>query len=180
MENVSNQNFEQDSYKTGSTKPPKKWGGLVAALLVAVILLAGVSSILGVMNIHLFRMLQAEKGGPVSFTPGDNRATMPAPDAAGQPRLGLTVGSIGELEQRYYELPAGVLITEVDNRGCAAKAGLTVGDIITSFNGVRVLTAQELEQALQKCQAGERVQIEFYRYRAQKQFATTVILDTEG
>ena len=61
MENLENQNVEQDSYKTGSTKPPKNRGGLVAGLLVAVILLAGVCSILGLMNVQLFRMLQAEK-----------------------------------------------------------------------------------------------------------------------
>ncbi|MBQ6996769.1 MAG: PDZ domain-containing protein [Oscillospiraceae bacterium] len=177
MENLSNQNLEQDSYKTGSTKPPKKRGGLVAVLLVIVILLAGLVSILGMMNIHLFRMLQREKREPISFAPGNIETTMPAQDAAGQPKLGLTVGSVGELEQRFYELPGGALITGVDAQGCAARAGLTVGDIIVGFNNAAVPSAEELEQALQKCQSGDRVLITIYRHRTGRQFTVTVILD---
>ncbi|MBQ8768681.1 MAG: PDZ domain-containing protein [Oscillospiraceae bacterium] len=185
MENFGNQNIEQDSYKTGSTKPPKNRGGLVAGLLVAVILLAGVSSILGVMNIQLFRMLQAEKGSPVSFeenTPTETKATVPgsSQNAAGKPALGLTVSSLSELDQRYFHLPAGVLVSQVEEQGCAAKAGLAVGDIIVSFNGVSVLTAEELEQALQACQIEEQVEVVFYRYRTEKQHRATVILDDNG
>lgn len=185
MENLENQNIEQDSYKTGSTKPPKNRGGLVAGLLVAVILLAGVSSVLGLMNIQLFHMLQEKKGSPVSFeedmpTEAKDAASGTDQDAYGEPVLGLTVGSISELDQRYYHLPAGVLITEVDMRGCAAKAGLTAGDIIVAFNGVEVQTAEELEQALGACGAGDRVKVDFYRYRSEKMMETVVVLETEG
>lgn len=182
MENFGNQNIEQDFYKTGSTKPPKSRGGLVAGLLVAVILLAGVSSILGVMNIQLFRMLQAEKGTPISFSPNETQEATPgaAQNAPGKPALGLKVSSVSELDQRFYHLPAGVLITEVDAQGCAARAGLAVGDIILSFNGVSVLTAEALEQALQECWAGDRIKVEFYRYRAEKQFTATITLEAKG
>lgn len=182
MENFGNQNIEQDSYKTGSTKPPKNRGGLVAGLLVTVILLAGVSSILGVMNIQLFRMLQAEKGTPVSFSPNETKVVTnePTRDATGKPKLGVTVGNISELDQRYFHLPAGVLITEVDAQGCAARAGLAVGDIILAFNGLEVQTAAELDLLLQTCQVGDRVEVEFYRYRTEQQLKTTVILEARG
>ncbi len=179
MENLENQNIGQDSYKTGSTKPPEKRGGLIAVLLVAVILLAGAVSILSGMNIRLFRMLQEEKGSPVTFAPGDTRATMPAAEDVGQPGLGMTVGSIGELERRFYELPAGALVTRVDATGCAAQAGVAVGDIIVAFNGSPISTAEELEKAMEKCQAGQQVQIEFYRHRAGKKFAVSVTLDAK-
>lgn len=179
MENWENQNIEQDSYKTGSTKPPKSRGGLVAGLLVAVILLAGVSSILGVMNIQLFRMLKADKESFASFAPTEGKGITPEPTRgdAGELRLGLTGEDISELDQRYFRLPAGVLISAVDARGCAVKAGLAVGDIILSFNSVRVLTAEELEQALQACQAGDCVEVVFYRYRTEMELKTTVVLD---
>lgn len=181
MENWENQNFEQDSYQTGSTKPPKNRGGLVAGLLVAVILLAGVSSILGLMNIQLFRMLQEEKGSSAFFSPNETKAVTPGQiDASGKPKLGLSVGSISELDQRYYHLPAGVLITEVDHQGCAATAGLAVGDIILTFNGVSILTPQALEQVLLACQAGDRAEVEFYRYRTQEMRKVTVTLETKG
>ncbi len=45
--------WNQDTYRTGSTRPPKKHWGLIAALLTLVILLAGLSTILGLVNIRL-------------------------------------------------------------------------------------------------------------------------------
>lgn len=46
------------TYQTGSTKPPKSRSGLMAFLLVVIILLIGAVTILGVMNIKLFRQLR--------------------------------------------------------------------------------------------------------------------------
>ena len=62
--------WERDSYKTGSTNPPKKRGGLIAGLCVAVILLLGVISALGVMNIRLFHKLQGKGQYSMSFLEG--------------------------------------------------------------------------------------------------------------
>ena len=45
------------TYQTGSTRPPKNSSGLVAFLLVVVIVLLGVVTLLGVMNVKLFRQL---------------------------------------------------------------------------------------------------------------------------
>ena len=44
-------------YQTGSTRPPKSRGGLIAFLLILVIVLLGAVTILGVMNVKLFRQL---------------------------------------------------------------------------------------------------------------------------
>ena len=57
---------EQDSYRTGSTRPPKKRGGLVAILLIAVIVLCGIAGTLGFMNVHLFTQRQ-ENSSDLSF-----------------------------------------------------------------------------------------------------------------
>lgn len=182
MENLENQNVEQDSYKTGSTKPPKSRGGLVAGLLVAVILLAGVSSILGVMNIQLFRMLEEEKEQAFSVAP-TQQASVPfnaAQDAFGTPKLGVTVKSISELDQRYFHLPVGVLVSKVNPKGCAASAGIAVGDMILSVSGISVETAEALGQALHDFRAGESVEVEFYRYRTKQLRKVTVILEAEG
>jgi len=45
------------TYQTGSTRPPKSNRGLIAFLLVVVILLLGVVTLLGAMNVKLFRQL---------------------------------------------------------------------------------------------------------------------------
>ena len=182
MENLDNQNMEQDSYKTGSTKPPKSRGGLVAGLLVAVILLAGVSSILGLMNIQLFRMLEEEKEQAFSVVPMQQESVPfnAAKDVFGAPKLGVTVESISELDRRYYHLPVGVMVTQLDPRGCAGKAGIAVDDMILSVSGICVETAEALDQALQDFRAGESVEVEFYRYRTKQWQKVTVILEAEG
>lgn len=44
-------------YGTGNTQPPKSHGGIIALLLIAVIFLTGIVSVLGLMNVKLFRAL---------------------------------------------------------------------------------------------------------------------------
>lgn len=49
--------FDNQTYQTGQTAPPKSKSGVIAVLLAVIILLGGVISILGLMNIRLFRQL---------------------------------------------------------------------------------------------------------------------------
>ena len=55
--------WDQGTYQTGSTNPPKSRSGLIAVLLIAVIFLAGISSILGILNVRLFSALKAQTDG---------------------------------------------------------------------------------------------------------------------
>ena len=62
--------WNQGTYRTGSTRPPKSHGGLIALLLVLVILLSGITTILGVVNIRLFRQVNTAEPRetlPISF-----------------------------------------------------------------------------------------------------------------
>ncbi len=66
--------WDRDFYETGSTKPPKERGGLIAILLMLVIFLVGLSSVLGILNARLTAQ-QADPpqdDGPVIFYPTDN------------------------------------------------------------------------------------------------------------
>ena len=63
--------WEQDTYQTGKTQPPKNHNGIIAALLVVVILLCGIITALGVLNIRLFRQVNGstlENTVPISFS----------------------------------------------------------------------------------------------------------------
>ena len=63
--------WNQGTYRTGSTRPPKSHGGLIALLLVLVILLSGITTILGVVNIRLFRQVNTAEPRetlPISFS----------------------------------------------------------------------------------------------------------------
>jgi len=53
--------WEQDSWQTGSTNPPKSRGGLVAVLLVLVIFLSGIITVLGILNVKLFQQLNSQE-----------------------------------------------------------------------------------------------------------------------
>ena len=53
--------WEESSWQTGSTNPPKSRGGLVAVLLVLVIFLSGIVTVLGILNVKLFRQLRLQE-----------------------------------------------------------------------------------------------------------------------
>ena len=65
---------EEGSYRTGSTTPPKDYGGVVAAVLVLVIFFAGLSSALSIMNIRLFQttdvVLDPKQDQTITFVAG--------------------------------------------------------------------------------------------------------------
>ena len=72
------------TYQTGSTRPPKSHGGLITVLLIVVILLAGIASALGLLNIRMFQALQAQEA--VSFTDTDGTVpTQTAPNVVTAP-----------------------------------------------------------------------------------------------
>ena len=78
--NNSHTPWEQNSFRTGSTRPPKRRSGLVAVLLIAVILLCSTSGALGFMNIRLFSQLQEQKASDLSFY-GSINSSVPLPSA---------------------------------------------------------------------------------------------------
>ena len=61
----------------------------------------------------------------------------------------------------------GAFITNVVPDSPADEAGLEAGDVIISFNGQEISTAQGLIQAIHSCQIGQRVEITFLRNGAE-------------
>ena len=53
--------WEESSWQTGSTNPPKNRGGLIALLLVLVIFLSGIVTVLGILNVKLFQQLKIQE-----------------------------------------------------------------------------------------------------------------------
>ena len=98
--------WERDSYETGSTKPPKNRGGLRCVLLVAVVLLGGITSALGIMNIRLFRQLNDndEQSASVSF----NEGTLGNVDPSQVPPTDVPTAPSTNVEVDIYPAPDGV------------------------------------------------------------------------
>lgn len=93
---------------------------------------------------------------------------------SGRPSLGLTGKTLSSFEQRLYRLPQGIYITEVDDTGDAAAKGISPGDILTSFDGVRITDSDTLQSLLYAHQAGDTVRVVIYR--SGKQYALDLIL----
>ena len=65
--------WDTGAYGTGRTSPPKTHSGLVALLLVLIIFLVGIATVLGLLNVRLFRELNTHQEEPddplpISFT----------------------------------------------------------------------------------------------------------------
>ena len=102
--------WDQGIYQTGSTQPPKSHGGLVAVLLVLVIFLGGISSALGILNIRLFRQINAQNqeasDAPVAFSgtvPGEYSDSLLETSPAA-----MIIGSSGEVHLELNKSPASV------------------------------------------------------------------------
>ena len=67
--------WDEGSWQTGSTQPPKDRGGTMAVLLILIIFLCGIITVLGILNVKLFTQLQIheEKSASISFTPEETQ-----------------------------------------------------------------------------------------------------------
>lgn len=159
--------WEQDTYQTGSTCPPKSYGGIIAFLLVLVIFLCGLSTALGLMNIRLFRQLSAaasQTESPLAFS----QATEEAQADFFSP-LGFSGQTIPDIWCLYQGIPQGIYITEVAENSDAAAKGIVSGDILTAVDGVAVPDTAALYQLLQTRLEHSSVQVCIYRSGRQLQ-----------
>lgn len=90
--------------------------------------------------------------------------------------LDITGQTVSHFDHRFYELPYGVLVTHVENAGCADIAGVRTGDVITGMDGAAINTVKQLQTFLDRYSAGDCVTLELYRQREGKTLTLTIIL----
>ncbi|PNK61862.1 PDZ domain-containing protein [Psychrobacter sp. FDAARGOS_221] len=100
--------------------------------------------------------------GQVASFPGDvvSDATTKANDT--QLRLGISIQAIPRASQAQLG-SAGVLITEVDPTGLAARAGLRPGDVITNLHQKPITSIEDFQRALAQLPREGVVTIEVIR-----------------
>ncbi len=59
--------------------------------------------------------------------------------------------------------PEGIYVNQISRNGGADQAGLEVGDVILSINGVRTKSTAELQEQVGRRRPGESVSIQFWR-----------------
>ena len=139
--------WDQGTYQTGSTNPPKSRSGLVAFLLIAVIFLAGIASILGIANIRLFSALNAKPNNSTSLSlqtgtepTGETFAQMEAPDV---PRQDVTIQII-QNSQAQDHIPEGgsLSLQEIYRSSIGSVVSITCSSVAGSSSGTGVVLAE--------------------------------------
>ena len=93
---------------------------------------------------------------------------------SGRPTLGLSGESLSVFYQRYYRLPAGLYITEVDPGSYAAYCGIEPGDILLYIDESRIITMDDLNTILYKHAVGDTVTAVIYRAGQQAKVELTL------
>ena len=90
--------------------------------------------------------------------------------------IGVTLVEITPELRAHYGAPkeAGVVVSGVEADTPAGKAGIQVGDVITSVDGSRVRWTGDVSRAVREKKAGETVEIELFRDRAPRKVTVTV------
>ncbi len=136
---------QRNEYRTGQTAPQKKHTGFIALLLILVIFLSGLVSVLGIMNIHLFRLLD-EKKESASLSFSRQEAESPTKTENASVFAGMTIQEIPAVYQSVHELPSGLYIAHVQEGSAADKAGIMAGDVLECIDGAQVTTLEYLEK----------------------------------
>jgi serine protease Do len=88
------------------------------------------------------------------FEHGDFRRLLR--ETGGARKLGIQYQEVSGQLARYFKLneDAGILVSEVDADGPAAKAGLKAGDVILKFNGSAVTDSRTFREQVRKAEPG--------------------------
>ena len=76
---------------------------------------------------------------------------------SGRPCLGIEVETISKVYQQYWQLPMGLLLTEVLENSNAHVCGLEEGDILIALDGMPVKSRSDLYAMLYNHQVGDTV-----------------------
>lgn len=80
-------------------------------------------------------------------------------------RIGVLVQEVTREMAESFGLaqPAGALVSQVENGGPSAAAGLKIGDVILRFDGKTVLSSSDLPRIVGACAPGRQVTLQYWR-----------------
>jgi len=78
--------------------------------------------------------------------------------------LGIYYKPVDDQTHQYYNIPYGLYVSQVDEKGGAAKAGIVQGDVITKVDGYSVQSANSINSIIQSKRKGDKVKVTIKRY----------------
>lgn len=115
--------------------------------------------------VSLLAMALATVPTTVLATPAPETKESTQVDAQSKPRLGLLVMTISPELRTFFGSTnkSGVLVSRVEPGSPAARAGITVGDVLQEVGGTLVDDASDVPDALAKASKDPSVQIKLLR-----------------
>ncbi len=110
------------------------------------------------------RLAQLRQGGPGG---AGNSSPQPLP-VANSAYMGVVVSTVtaGIQQQDHLAVATGALVDAVQPSSPAATAGIRTGDVIVSFDGSTIQTAEDLTAAIHPLQPGDHVTVGIQRGKA--------------
>ncbi|HWE71389.1 MAG TPA: trypsin-like peptidase domain-containing protein [Acidimicrobiales bacterium] len=107
------------------------------------------------------RLAELQRGGPGG---AGNASPQPTP-VANSAFMGVSVGTVTPALQQLDHLTpsSGALVLSVQSGSPADKAGIQTNDVIVSFNGTAIQTADNLTAAIHPLKPGDHVSVGIYR-----------------
>ena len=138
MANYDNTPWDDGVYETGHTRPPKSRGGLIAVLLICMIFLTGLVTVMGLMNIRMFRQLTAAQEETVPAISFDQDETEDAGDL-------LTPIELEESPTSPPNVPEaeGLSLQEIYRQCIASVVSITSSSGSTTSTGTGVILSED-------------------------------------
>ena len=91
-----------------------------------------------------------------------------------RPYIGIGGINLDESTSKYYNLPVGIYVRQVQEDGPASSADIKTGDIITAIDDQKVTTMSELNNIKDKKNIGDKVTLDIYRNGETKKVEITL------
>ena len=91
-----------------------------------------------------------------------------------RPYIGISGRNLDEKTAEKNKLVAGVYVVNVEEYSAAEKAGIKPGDIITEFDGKKILTMDELNEVKNSHSIGDTVKLKINRNGSEKEISITL------
>ena len=117
-----------------------------------------------------------ERGMPPEGSAPPERTSFALPESGSQEQLticGMLVCELDEVQQRFWDLPNGVIVSQVDDNSAAADAGVLSGDVIIRIGGETADSVETCGTLLAAYADGEQVQMVLYRCGEELQIELT-------
>ncbi len=161
--NFNTQNWDDSVYGTGRTQPPKDKGGMLALLLILIIFLCGIITVMGLLNIKLFKELKTKETDlSISFSAGVTEPLETEAAVISEPAA-LSEGTVGSFDlqespQSVANVPqeGGLSLQEIYTRNipsvasisCTLPGGSSTGTgVVFSQDGYIITNAHVVESA---------------------------------